>query len=333
VRLADRGPLAWGILSTARITEDVLPAMEASEIAYVRAIASRDIALAKTVAAARAIPAAYGSYEELLADDSIDCVYVPLPNALHGRWTRAALEAGKHVLCEKPLTPTRKEAETLFDLAKERGLLLMEGFMYRHHPMIKRLHDIVTGGQLGEIQVIRSWFHFKVPDPATDICYSAQLAGGALHDVGCYCISLASYLYGRAPDVSDAVSRMAPSGVDEIFGATQLFGTHSIAVFDCGFNSPLHMGVQVTGTRGHAIVETPWYPHLDQKGIVLEIDGTRRLISAPGANSYRLEIENFCAAVAGRANLEVSRAETLRNLDTMERLARAARMNTSRQAA
>jgi xylose dehydrogenase (NAD/NADP) len=313
-------PLRWGILSTARIVEELLPGFAAAEAADLRAIASRDGARAEAYAGERGIPVSHGSYEELLGDDSIDCVYIPLPNHLHGEWTRKAIEAGKNVLCEKPLTPTSEEATALFDLAEERGVLLMEAFMYRHHPKTKRLREIVAGGEIGEPVLLRSWFHFQVEDPETDIRYEPGMAGGALRDVGCYCVSLAAYLTGRSPEELGASARIAPSGVDEVFAATLGYGGGPLAVFDCGMTSPLSMGAEVLGTRGRARVATPWYPHLEPVSIEVEAGGGTKAVPTPGANAYQLEIENVCAAVRGEAPPEIGREETLENLKTIERL-------------
>jgi len=315
-------PLRWGILSTARINEEVLPAFRASDAAELVSVASRDAARAGEYAERHGIPMSHGSYEALLEDASIDCVYVPLPNALHYEWTRAALEAGKHVLCEKPLTPTVGEAQSLFELASDRGLQLMEAFMYRHHPKTKRLREIFQSGVLGEVEVIRSWFHFKTADPATDIRYDPNLAGGCLRDVGCYCISLATYLHGRAPDRVEGTARWSTSGVAEAFAATMSFGERSVAVFDCGMFSPLDVGVKVLGTNGNATIKSPWYAHVSPLEIELSVDGETSTVSTPGPSAYELEIENFCDAVTGRGASEIQPEETLRNLDVMERLER-----------
>ncbi|MCB0828454.1 MAG: Gfo/Idh/MocA family oxidoreductase [Solirubrobacterales bacterium] len=323
------GSLNWGILSTAEINDELLPGFRDSPAADLRAVASRDLSRARAYADEHGIPDAYGSYEELLADGSIDCVYIPVPNSLHGKWTRAALEAGKHVLCEKPMTPTRKEAEELFELAEERGLSLMEAFMYRQHPAIRKLREIVTDGRLGDIQVVRSWFHYKAVDPATDIRYRTDLAGGSLRDVGCYCLNFSTYIYGRAPDQVCGFAGLADSGVDEYFAATLSFGSGSLAVFDCGMNSPLSMGARIMGSLGNATVAMPWYPHLGDDRVELEVDGKTELVQVTGGNSYRLEIENFCAAVSGEEEPEVTREETLRNLGAMERLAESARVGSA----
>ncbi|HEY4427968.1 MAG TPA: Gfo/Idh/MocA family oxidoreductase [Solirubrobacteraceae bacterium] len=316
--------LRWGILSPARIVEELMPAFRDAEVAEVAAVASRELSRAESFAAAHAIPTAYGSYEELLGDPGIDCVYIPLPNALHAEWTRAALESGKHVLCEKPMTPSTKEARALFALARERGLQLMEAFMYRHHPKTKQLRDILRSGELGELRVLRMWFHFQVDDPASDIRYVPELAGGALRDVGCYCVSLANFIFGEEPDSVSAIARYSDSGVDEVFAGNLRYGSGGLAHFDCGMASTLSTGVEALCSRGTARVATPWYAHLEPTSIELETPDGRRIVPTPGHGVYQLEIENICAAVLGEGVPEISAEETLQNLTTIERLLAAA---------
>lgn len=316
--------LRWGIISTARINEELLPGFAATDHAELVAVASRDRGRAEAYAAARGIPVAYGSYDELLEDDSVDCVYVSLPNSLHAEWTGAAIRAGKQVLCEKPLTPTAAEARELFELAERHGVLLMEAFMYRHHPKTKLLREIVQRGDLGEPRALRMRFHFQVADPESDIRYDPELAGGALRDVGCYCVSLANYIAGSAPDDLGATARPAASGVDETFAATLRYGGGMLAVFDCGMSTPLDMGAEILGTAGRAVVETPWYPHLEPLSVAVETAEASSVEAAPGSNAYQLQIENFCMAVRGDAAPEISSEETVRNLETIERLLGAA---------
>ena len=326
------GPVRWGIVSTASILGEMLPAFAESEASRPGAIASRDQARADAFAAENGIPTAYGSYEALLADDSIECVYIALPNSLHGEWVRAAIEAGKNILCEKPLTPTAEEARSLFDLAEERGVVLMEAFMYRHHPKTRTLREICTNGEIGEPRVARMKFHFKTAEPATDIRYDPDLAGGALRDVGCYCVSMASYLAGAAPDTVAATARMSDSGIDEQFSATMGFGNDFLAVFDCGMYSPLDVGVEVLGTDGRAAVAMPWYAHLEPLSIEIEREGESIRVPTPGPNAYRLEIENVCAAARGEAAPEITAEETVRNLTTIERLLEVAERERSHAA-
>jgi D-xylose 1-dehydrogenase (NADP+, D-xylono-1,5-lactone-forming) len=323
------GAVRWGAISTAEILDELLPAFAASEVADLIAIASRDPDRASAYAAEHGIPASHGSYEALLEDDTIECVYVPLPNSLHGEWVRAAIEAGKHVLCEKPLTPTAAEAEALFELAEERGVVLMEAFMYRHHPKTRKLREIFASGEIGEPRVLRMRFHFQTADPASDIRYDPELAGGALRDVGCYCVSLAGYLTGAVPDTLAAAARLADTGVDEQFSATLGYGNELLAVFDCGMLSPLDVGVELLGTEGIARVAMPWYAHLEPLSIEIERDGETTVVPTPGPNAYRLEVENVCAAVRGEASAEIEAEETLRNLATIERLLDVAKSDRS----
>ncbi len=317
--------LRWGILSPARIVEELLPAFRSADGAEVTAVASRDLSRAESFAAAHEIPAAYGSYGELLTDPGIDCVYIPLPNGLHGEWTRAALEHGKHVLCEKPMTPSTKEARSLFALASDRGLQLMEAFMYRHHPKTKQLRAILRSGELGELRVLRMWFHFQVEDPGSDIRYAPELAGGALRDVGCYCVSLANYIFGEEPASVSAMARYSESGVDEMFAGSLKYGSGALAIFDCGMASTLSTGVEALCSGGTARVSTPWYAHLKPLSIELDTGEVRTKVRTPGNGSYQLEIENMCAAVLGDGAPEIAPEETLRNLTTIERLLAAAR--------
>ena len=298
--MSESGTLRWGILSTARIIEELLPGFAAAPDAELLAVASRDGARAERFAAEAGIERSYGSYSELLADPEIDCVYVPLPNGMHAEWARAALAAGKHVLCEKPLTPSAEEAASLFDQAEGAGLVLMEAFMFRHHPKTRVLREIAASGRIGEPRVLRSKFHFTVEDPASDIRYDAGLAGGALRDVGCYCVSLSNFLAGAAPEQIGASARIADSGVDEVFTATMSYANGMLAVFDCGMVSPLDVGAELLGTEGRAVLEMPWYAHLEPLSVtVYDAEGNASVEAAPGGNAYQLEIENFCAAVRG----------------------------------
>jgi D-xylose 1-dehydrogenase (NADP+, D-xylono-1,5-lactone-forming) len=325
-------PVSWGIVSTAEILGEMLPAFAESEDAELRAIASRDQARAEAFADEHSIPTAFGSYGAMLEDESIECVYIPLPNSLHGEWARAAIEAGKHVLCEKPLTPTSEEARSLFDLAEERGVVLMEAFMYRHHPKTRKLREICESGEIGDPRVVRMKFHFKAADPENDIRWDPELAGGALRDVGCYCVSMAAYLAGAAPDSLAATARMSESGIDEQFSATLAYGNDLLAVFDCGMYSPLDVGVEVLGTEGRAVVAMPWYAHLEPLSIEVEREGEAIRIPTPGPNAYRLEIDNVCAAARGEGKPEITPEETVMNLTTIERLLEVAERERSHAA-
>ena len=188
--------VAWGILSTARINRLVLAGARTSDRVEVVAVASRDPVRAEAYAREQGIDRSYGSYEALLGDEDIDAVYISLPNSMHVEWSIRALEAGKHVLCEKPLTRRAAEAERAFDVAERQGRLLMEAFMYRHNPQTHRLTSLVDEGAIGRLQLVRAAFSFTA-QPATNIRLLAELDGGALMDVGCYCVSASRLLAGE----------------------------------------------------------------------------------------------------------------------------------------
>jgi D-xylose 1-dehydrogenase (NADP+, D-xylono-1,5-lactone-forming) len=318
-------PLSWGILATARIASEVIPGLKRSVVNRVTAVASREPERAERFARQYELATAYGSYQALLEDPDVRCVYVCLPNALHARWVKECLKAGKHVLCEKPLTPTCEEASKLFETAAEAGLVLSEAFMYRHHPKTLMLRQLVSSGALGEIRTIRSSFNFPAEDPTTDIRYDPLLAGGSLLDVGSYCVSLANYLEGEQPSEVTGIARHTRSGVDEQFYGTMVYPSETVSVFDCSMNSPLSTRVSVLGSHGEAVVDMPWYAHLPPTTIeVRYADGRQEQINASGENAYYLETEDFAAVCRGDKPPEVAAEETLRNLRTLQRLANSA---------
>jgi xylose dehydrogenase (NAD/NADP) len=308
------------MISTAAIGTDVVPAFHRAAANDLIAVASRDRQRAASYAQQHGIPRSYGGYEALLEDDELDGVYVALPNALHGEWVRAALNAGKHVLCEKPLTPTSAEATELFDLASSRGLKLAEAFMYRHHPKTLRVRELIREGLIGELRTIRCSFSFQVADPSTDIRYNAELAGGALRDVGCYCVSYSTFAADAEPDAVCAYAVTAPSGVDERFYATLSFAAGPVAQFDCALNVPLNLGVTLVGSDGVIHVPMPWYAEREPLSVYLHKGDKITEISTPGENAYLLEIEDLAAAIRGERGPRVTAAETVRNLRVIERL-------------
>jgi D-xylose 1-dehydrogenase (NADP+, D-xylono-1,5-lactone-forming) len=208
-------PVTWGVMSTAHINRLFLAGARHAEDVEILAVASRHQSRAERYARERAIPRAYGSYEALLADPDVEVVYISLPNSLHVEWTVRALEAGKHVLCEKPLSRRAAEVERTFDVAEREGRLLMEAFMYRHHPQTRRLVELVADGAVGQVRVIRAAFGFVATDPG-NIRLNARLDGGALMDVGCYCVSGARLIAGEPERVS-AEQALGGDGVDVAF--------------------------------------------------------------------------------------------------------------------
>src|SRR6201987_6506355 len=250
-------PVKWGILSTAHINRLVIPGAHASPKVELRAVASRDRARAEAYAREWEIPQAYGSYEELLADPEIEAVYISLPNTLHAEWSIKALEAGKHVLCEKPFTRHPEEVDAAFDAAEANGLLLSEAFMYRHNPQTAKLVGLVGGGAIGELRLIRSAFSYALYDPE-NIRLRTHLEGGALMDVGCYNVS-GSRFFGGEPERVWGEAWYGPTGTDWVFTGTLRFPGDVIATFDCGTALPNRDELEAIGSEGSLFLDNPWH--------------------------------------------------------------------------
>jgi D-xylose 1-dehydrogenase (NADP+, D-xylono-1,5-lactone-forming) len=313
-------PTKWGILSTAHINRLFLTgAREASDVEIV-AVASRDPTRAEQYAREQGIGRAHGSYEALLADPDVEAVYISLPNALHIEWTMHALEAGKHVLCEKPLSRRAAEVERAFDVAEREGRLLMEAFMYRHHPQTRRLVELISAGAVGRVRMIRAGFGF-VSDREADVRLSAALDGGALMDVGCYCVS-AARLIGGEPERVSAEQALGGDGVDVAFAATMRHGGEVLSHFDAGLALASRDLLEVVGDGGALVLEDPW--HCRDPLVQLIRDGDTEQIEIERANSYRLEAENMSAAIRGEASLVLDRADAVGQARAIEALYRSA---------
>src|SRR6478672_1723951 len=228
--------IRWGILSTADINRKLLAGAAESDDVDVVAVGSRDLARAEAFARTWEIDRAYGTYEELLADPEVEAVYIPLPNTMHSEWSIKAVEAGKHVLCEKPFSRHIADVERAFDAAEATGMHLSEAFMYRHHPQTARLAELVADGAIGELRVIRAAFSYSLYD-ADNIRLRTDVEGGSLMDVGCYCVSGARLLGGE-PETAYGQAWFGPSGTDWVFGGTLRFPGDVIALFDCGTAMP-----------------------------------------------------------------------------------------------
>jgi predicted dehydrogenase len=316
----------WALLSTAKINERLLTGVRQSDGVTMLAVASRDQERARAYAAERGIERAYGSYEALLADPDVDVVYISLPNGMHVEWTRRALAAGKHVLCEKPLTRNPAEVEELFDLAEQRGLQLSEAFMYRHTPQTVRLKELVDEGTIGELRLIRGHFSFNaVPE---DPRLLTGLDGGGLMDVGCYPVSMARYLAGEPERVS-AEQLTGGDGVDVVLVGTLRFPGGVISHFDCGLAMPDRFEIEVVGSTGTLFVEDPWHPV--GSGIELRRQGGHgagphdlERVEVPLIDSYVLEVTDLTAAVNGEHPPLLGRNDALGQARTIEALYRAA---------
>ena len=320
--------ISWGLLSTARVNLEILAAADSSDEAAVVAVASRDTARAEAYAREHGIERAYGSYEALLEDRGVDAVYISLPNSMHVEWTLRALQAGKHVLCEKPFSRRSDEVERAFDLADSEGLVLSEGFMWRHHPQTAKLAELVAEGAIGSLRLVRAGFSFPlaVVHGADDARFSPELDGGSLMDVGCYCVSAIRFVASE-PERVQAEQVVGPSGVDVCFAATLRFAGGALAHFDCGFVLPFRDELEVVGSHGTLFVDDPW--HADSPGIELRRDGEVERIGVAAADAYRLELENVGAASRGEAPLLLGRADALGQARAIEALYRSAEVAAS----
>jgi D-xylose 1-dehydrogenase (NADP+, D-xylono-1,5-lactone-forming) len=297
----------WGIISTAHINRLVLAGARESDRVEMVGVASRDQARAEAYAREHGIERAYGSYEALLEDPEIDAVYISLPNSLHVEWSVRSLEAGKHVLCEKPLDRRPEEVERAFDAAERSGRILMEAFMYRHNPQTARLTKLVAEGAIGTLRSIRTAFSFSL-DEVENVRLAADLDGGALMDVGCYCVS-GSRLVAGEPERVYGEQVVGESGVDVLFAGTMRFPGDVVAQFDCGFVLPDRDELEVVGSEGSLFLDDPWHARTP----VLEVrreDGVEEVALEP-QDSYRLELENLGDAIAGSAEPLLGRADAV----------------------
>jgi xylose dehydrogenase (NAD/NADP) len=306
----------WGILSTADINRKVIPGAHASPKVELVAVASRMEARAEEYAKTWEIERAYGSYEALLADPEIEAVYISLPNTMHCEWSIKALEAGKHVLCEKPLSRHTAEVEAAFDAAERTGRLMSEAFMYRHNPQTKRVKELVDEGAIGELRLVRSAFGYSLYDE-DNIRLRTDVEGGALMDVGCYTVS-GSRLLGGEPEKAYGEAWFGPSGTDWVFTGTLRFPGNVIAVFDCGTAMTERDELEAIGSEGSLFLDDPW--HCKVPVIEHRRDGKVERIELEPVDSYRLELENLSDAIRGEGELLLGREDAVGQARTLEAL-------------
>ncbi len=311
-------PVRWGILSTARINRAVIPALRESPCSELLAVASRTQDRADAYTGEHGIPRAYGSYEALLGDADLEAVYISLPNGPHVEWSVRALDAGKHVLCEKPLTRDPTEAERAFDAAERAGRLLMEALMWRHHPQTTKLVDLVQRA-IGELRLVRTAFSFTI-EPG-NVRLDPQLAGGALMDVGSYCVSGSRLLAGE-PVVVTARQVLGPTGVDIRMAGTLVFPGDVVAQFDCGFDLPLRQWLEAVGSDGSVRVRWPW--NAREPGLELVHGDSREWLAVEDASAYRAQCDNFSTSIRGEAEPLLGRADAVGQARTIDALYRSA---------
>jgi predicted dehydrogenase len=322
------GRLKWGILGSARIARRCLiPALNRARNGELRGLACRSEERVQSLAREHEIPVACASYEELLDDPQIEAVYIPLPNHLHLEWTLRAIRAGKHVLCEKPLALNATEAGVMAQAARDKGVFLMEAFMYRFHPRSRRIKTLVDQGAIGDPRLIRAAFCFQHPDP-TDTRFRPEMGGGALLDVGCYGVSLARWILGAEPEMVQAISEYGASGVDLTTVGLLRFSRGRLAVVEASFTSALQQTFSIMGTQG--AIELPQDAFIPwEKDAWFRLRGVNeqegRVEVIPGVDEYQLMVEHFGDAVLENESLEFAPEESVNNMRVLDALARAAR--------
>jgi predicted dehydrogenase len=322
--------VTWGVLGVARIgVEKVIPAMQKGMRSRIDAIASRDVEKARGAAAALGIARAYGSYEELLADPAIEAIYNPLPNDLHVPWTLRALEAGKHVLCEKPIALTAGEAEQLLDARSRSGKLVAEAFMVRFHPQWRRAHEIAHSGAIGGLRAIQTFFSYHLLDP-TNI-RNKPPGGGALYDIGCYAILTARYIFGDEPTrVFGSIDRDPAMGSDRLTSGLAEFPGGRQLAFICGTQTSPHQRVTIAGDKGRIEIAIPFNAPSDRPTHITIDNGAD--LSGGGARTeefatcdqYTLQGDAFSRAVRGEARLEFPIEDAIANMKVIDAVFRSA---------
>jgi predicted dehydrogenase len=316
--------LRWGVLSTAAIgLKKVIPAMQQGEFTMVTAIASRDLAKAREAADSLGIATAYGSYEELLADPNIDAVYNPLPNHLHVPWTIKAAEAGKHVLCEKPISLTVAEAETLIAVRERTGVKIGEAFMVRSHPQWIRLRELLDEGRIGELRSVVGFFSYFNINPV-NIRNQVDMGGGALMDIGCYLVHAARFAFGREPGrVVGCVERDPEMHTDRLTSAMLDFAGGQ-AIFTCSTQLVPYQRLQFLGTRGRIELEVPVNAPMDRPTRLL-VDSGHDLFGGgvtfetfPVCDQYTLQGDAFSRAVMEGGEVPVPVEDAIKNMRVIE---------------
>jgi predicted dehydrogenase len=326
--------LRWGVLSTADIARSKwIPGVRRSPAGRgeVVAISSRDGTTARRVAGELAIPRAHESYAGLLADPDVDAVYIPLPNHLHLEWALAAIRAGKHVLCEKPLALRSADAATMVDAAERAGVRLMEAFMYRLHPSWLAVRELVASGPIGRLQTVQSWFSYY-NDDATNIRNIRAAGGGALMDIGCYSINLSRMLFGAEPlRVTGTVRRDDPDGVDVLTSGALEFDGGGLATFTCSIRTETDQRVHIYGTEGHISIGIPFNIPPDRPTHVFVTQGGEppvephvERLTFGTADPYGVEADAFAAAILDGAPMPIDPGDAVANMRVIERVLEAA---------
>jgi predicted dehydrogenase len=319
--------LRWGILGPGRIAARMVGAVAGCERGELVAVASRDAARAARFAGEHGVPQAFGSYDALVDSPDVDVVYVALPNHLHADWTIRALEAGKHVLCEKPLAMSVEEVDRIVAACRRTGRIAVEGFMYLHHPQIRRAVELARSGALGPLEVVNGTFSFFLTDPA-DPRVDPAAGGGSLWDVGCYPVSMSRRIAGEEPDRVAALARFDDRAVDRTFVGQLHFPGGLLAQFDSGFAAPHRERIEIVGQDATLVLDAPFLPepYGPPASLTMWRDGDPARIDVPTVDQVRLEVDDLTAAILDGAPPWVDLAFSWGNIAALVRLDRAARV-------
>jgi predicted dehydrogenase len=329
--------LRWGILGTGNIAGQFCAGVKTARHGTLAAVGSRADDAARAFAKRHLIPVAHASYEALIADPNVNAIYVALPNSLHCHWTIQALRAGKHVLCEKPIAMSAAEAEQMFDEAQKSGRVLMEAFMYRCHPVTAAVLQAAGSGAIGRLRLVRTSFCFRTRRIDGNVRFARRLGGGALMDIGCYCVNFARLVAGAEPQSISATAQMHPSGVDELVAATLIFPEGLISQFTCSLALQADNTAYLCGDEGYLEIPMPWKPRPRAKFIVTQgippkmdggsSSGPRRSkppreihwINAQ-AELYAVEADDFANSVRSGWPPRVSREDSIGNMRTLDEI-------------
>ena len=322
--MSDR--IRWGILSTADIGLKVIPAIHAAANSVVAAVSSRSLERAQAFAEELAIPRVYGSYEQMLADGQIDAIYNPLPNSMHAEWSIKCAEAGIPTLCEKPFASDAFEAQSIVDAFERLSVPLAEAFMYRFHPQHAKVKEILAAGGIGELQFINCSFTYPIGGGA-NIRLSKALAGGALMDVGCYCVNLMRFMTGEEPARVTASGIIGKStGVDEALAATLEFPSGVLGHFDCGLRAYRQQTYTLKGTSGMITVPVSFTPHKSADTFVRHWQGEDfNEHTIPAADHYQLMVEDFADALLNKRAPRFAPRDAVNNMVVVDALMAGAR--------
>jgi predicted dehydrogenase len=330
--------LRWGILGTGNIAKQFAAGLKTARRSSIVAVGSRRADSAAQFARDFSADSHHGSYDALINDPAVDAIYLSLPNSLHHEWTIKSLRAGKHVLCEKPFAMDFAQSQEMFDAARKSGKVVMEAFMYRCHPQTQAMVDAVRGGNIGKLQLIRTSFCYRTRNIAGNVRWSRELGGGALMDVGCYCISFARLMAGAEPSAIHAAAQFHESGIDELCAATLQFPGGAVASISCGMSVQADNTAYVCGSEGWLETAWPWKPQpgkgaytiaraipprQDQKSAPAPAGSPRETIKVDvESDLYALEADDFAGSVLDGKAPRISGEETLGNMRVIDEIRR-----------